>query len=58
MPPCNKKLKIFEERQEINSIYSRCCLGEGHFGPHEWHIWTDLENEATGKKGMIITING
>ena len=36
----------------------RCCQSEGHEGEHEWHLWTDAENELQPSgKGLIKVIH-
>lgn len=34
----------------------RCVESEDHDGDHAFHIWTDRPNKATGKRGVMKTI--
>lgn len=58
MPPCNKELKIYSDgnNQSVVALIVKCCDSLGHEGSCEWHLWTDGENRATGKKGIIKVI--
>ena len=57
MPPCNKELNILDTRDGNIVLTVKCCQSEGHEGRHEWHLWTDGDNQATGKKGVIKVID-
>ena len=46
-----------EFNSEVVALVVKCCQSEGHEGEHEWHLWTDADNFATGKKGLIKVIH-
>ena len=57
MPPCNKKLNISSWGDKKTIITVKCVAGENHEGNHQWQVWTDDDNLATGKKGVIKFIS-
>ena len=58
MPPCNKELNIMKSYTGNKiALTVRCCESLNHIGEHEWHLWTDAENEfQKSGKGMVKII--
>lgn len=60
MPSCDKELRIYDRRMTDKDakvvLVLKCVCGSLHSGDHQFHIWVDGYNAATGKPGHIATV--
>lgn len=58
MPACNKILGLYHSKgADFRAMQPKCVDSDGHDGECEFHVWSDGENKATGKEGIMQVIH-